>query len=199
MSKLKDFYLNNRKDVFKPIVVLFTICIVIPLALAVTNYYTKDKIAVLTAKNEKASMKELVKADSYKEAEFNYYGTGIAFNVAIKDNEELAYIFVTSEKGYGGDVSVMTAVGVDGKIVAVKVLDASNETPGLGQNTTKESFYSQYKEKYQKVSVVKNGADGANNEINAVTGATISSKAVTKAVNKALNYANYITSGGVGQ
>ncbi|MBR2489670.1 MAG: FMN-binding protein, partial [Clostridia bacterium] len=58
-----------------------------------------------------------------------------------------------------------------------------------GQNVTKEKFYSQYEEKTADVKVIKNGAVSENNEINAVTGATISSKAVTSAVNMALeNY-----------
>ena len=35
----------------------------------------------------------------------------------------------------------MTGIGLDGKIIAVEVLDASNETPGLGQNVTKKTFW----------------------------------------------------------
>ena len=104
----------------------------------------------------------------------------------------MGYIFTTSEKGYGGEVSVMTAIDTDGNIKAVSVLDASNETPGLGQNVTKSGFYSQYSGLSGEISVVKSGADSENNEIDAVTGATISSRAVTAAVNRALqNFSEY--------
>ena len=47
MNKIKDFFKNNWADIFKPIIVLFSICIVIPLALAATNMVTVDRIAKL--------------------------------------------------------------------------------------------------------------------------------------------------------
>ena len=102
-------------------------------------------------------------------------------------------IFVSQANGYGGVVSVMTAIDMNGNIISVEILAASDETPGLGQNVTKESFYSQYAGLKDNVTVVKGGAaNKENNEINAVTGATISSKAVTTAVNQALDYAAQI-------
>ena len=102
------------------------------------------------------------------------------------DGETAGYIFKTSEKGYGGAVSVMTAVNPDGTVKSVAILDVSNETPGLGQNSAKESFDSKYSGKNSGISLLKNGADSDKNEVNAVTGATITSTAVNKAVNKAL-------------
>ena len=89
-------------------------------------------------------------------------------------------------------VSVMTAVNGDLTVKAIEILSATDETPGLGQNITKETFYKQYSGLKDNISVVKNGADSAENEINAVTGATISSKAVTKAVNTSLDYAEAV-------
>ena len=91
-------------------------------------------------------------------------------------------------------VEVMTAVKSDGTVAAVEILDASGETPGLGQNVTKQDFYGQYANHTKDISVKKSNATG--NEVNAVTGATISSKAVTAAVNEALNYANEIIAKG---
>ena len=95
--------------------------------------------------------------------------------------------FTGTAKGYGGDVSVMTAVNTDGTVSGTAILDVSNETPGLGQNAAKEGFYSQFKGLKKGISLLKNGADGEKNEINAVTGATITSAAVTRAVNAALD------------
>ena len=194
MSKFTDFLKNNKSDIFKPIIVLLAICIVIPLALSLTNELTADRIAKLAAENEKATMSQLIEAETFdkhtftstsKEEKFDFY-------IAKSQDEVKGYIFVTSAKGYGGEVSVMTAIGTDGKVKEISILDAANETPGLGQNVTKENFYSQFKNKVKGVTVVKNGADSANNEVNAVTGATISSRAVTTAVNEALeNFSEY--------
>ena len=183
-----DFIKKNWNDIFKPVVVLLAICVVIPLALSLTNKITVNRIAELEKKNTNETMTSLISAEEFEEKTF---GSENIFNyyVAKSEDKEIGYIFVTKAKGYGGEVSVMTAVNIDGTVKSVAILDASNETPGLGQNVTKESFYSQFTGKIEGVKVLKNGADNEKNEIDAVTGATISSRAVTKAVNEALgNY-----------
>ena len=184
MAKFIELTKSNKNDIIKPVAVLLAICIIIPLALSLTNKITKDKIAELDEKNSRESMADLIEADNFTECEFgenefNYY-------TAVKDGNIIGYIFKTAEKGYGGDVSVMTAVNTDGTVKSVAILDVSNETPGLGQNAAKESFYSQYADKKSGISLVKNGAESDKNEVNAVTGATITSTAVNKAVNTAL-------------
>ena len=184
MAKLVEIIKQNKNDIIKPVAVLLAICIIIPLALSLTNKITKDKIAELDEKNSRETMADLIEADNFTECEFcenefNYY-------TAVKDGNIIGYIFKTAEKGYGGDVSVMTAVNTDGTVKSVAILDVSNETPGLGQNAAKESFYSQYADKKSGISLVKNGAESDKNEVNAVTGATITSTAVNKAVNTAL-------------
>ena len=183
MSKITEIIKKNRDDIIKPVAVLFAICIVIPLALSLTDKITAKKIDALEAENSKKNMSALVKADSFEKlnaGDTEYYA-------ATLNGETAAYIFTESAKGYGGDVSVMTAVKPDGTVAGVAVLDVSNETPGLGQNAAKESFFSQFAGLKKGVSLLKNGADHDNNEIDAVTGATVTSTAVTRAVNKALD------------
>ena len=177
---------NIYKDIIKPVCVLLAICVIIPLALSLTNKVTADKIAELEEKNSRETMANLIEADEFTEEEFKDGGESFTYYIAVKDGETVGFIFKTAEKGYGGDVSVMTAVNPDGTVKSVAILDVSNETPGLGQNAAKESFYSQYANKKSGISLLKNGADSAKNEVNAVTGATITSTAVNKAVNTAL-------------
>ena len=186
MAKLVEIIKSNKNDIIKPVAVLLAICIIIPLALSLTNRITKDKIAELDEKNSRETMANLIEADSFTEEGFKDGENEFTYNLALKDGEIVGYIFKTAEKGYGGDVSVMTAVNVDGTVKSVAILDVSNETPGLGQNAAKESFYTQYEGKTSGISLLKNGADSAKNEVNAVTGATITSTAVNKAVNQAL-------------
>lgn len=177
---------NIYKDIIKPVCVLLAICVIIPLALSLTNKVTADKIAELEEKNSRETMANLIEADEFTENELEDGGESFTYYIAVKDGETVGFIFKTAEKGYGGDVSVMTAVTPDGTVKSVAILDVSNETPGLGQNAAKESFYSQYAGKKSGISLLKNGADTAKNEVNAVTGATITSTAVNKAVNTAL-------------
>lgn len=183
MSKFIEAIKKNREDIIKPVGVLLAICIIIPLALSVTNKVTAKKIAELENENSKKNMQSLVSADDFEKCSDG----GIEYYTAIKGGDTAAYIFTESAKGYGGDVSVMTAVKPDGTIAGVAILDVSGETPGLGQNAAKESFYSQYARLKKGVSLLKNGAKAENNEVDAVTGATITSTAVTRAVNAALD------------
>lgn len=183
MSKFIEAIKKNREDIIKPVGVLLAICIIIPLALSVTNKVTAKKIAELENENSKKNMQSLVSADDFEKCSDG----GIEYYTAIKGGETAAYIFTESAKGYGGDVSVMTAVKPDGTVAGVAILDVSGETPGLGQNAAKESFYSQYAGLKKGVSLLKNGAKAENNEVDAVTGATITSTAVTRAVNAALD------------
>ena len=183
MSKFIEAIKKNREDIIKPVGVLLAICIIIPLALSVTNKVTAKKIAELEAANSKKNMQSLIDADNFEECE----NGEITYYAAINGGETAAYIFTESSKGYGGDVSVMTAIKPDGTVAGVAILDVSGETPGLGQNAAKESFFSQYIGLKMGVSVLKNGAKAENNEVDAVTGATITSTAVTRAVNKALD------------
>ena len=183
MSKFIEVIKKNREDIIKPVGVLLAICIIIPLALSITNKVTVKKIAELEAANSKKNMQSLIDADNFEECE----NGEITYYAAINGGKTAAYIFTESSKGYGGDVSVMTAIKPDGTVAGVAILDVSGETPGLGQNAAKESFFSQYIGLKKGVSVLKNGAKAENNEVDAVTGATITSTAVTRAVNKALD------------
>ena len=175
LANIKRFLTENKDSIIKPTVVLLCICIIIPLALAVTNAVTSDRITELERKNTESTMAALIKADEYTEKTFDK--GGFTYYEAVKDGKTVAYIFKTAAKGYGGDVSVMTALSPAGKISNLAILDVSSETPGLGQNASKKEFYGQFKDKTDKVAIT---------DIDTVTGATITSKAVTAAVNEAV-------------
>lgn len=194
MNRIKEFYKKYGKDLIVPTAVMVCICLVVTLALAVTDKVTSPKIKEITKKNTENSMKTVMKAESYSEKTLKLEGKTITYYVASNKNEKIGYIFVVDQNGYGGSVSVMTAVNTDGSIKAAYVLDVSDETPGLGKNAAKQEFYSQFAGKSDAVSVVKNNPNEKNNEIKAVTGATITSKAVARAVNDALTYAEKIIS-----
>ena len=201
IDKVKSFFKTD--EIVIPTAVLVIICLVITLALSGTNLLTKNKIANLEIQKKNTAMQKLILADEFKEevitVQNNETGetTEIKYNTALKDGSVSGYIFTVAAKGYGGDISVMTAVDTKGSVIAIEILDASGETPGLGQNVTKPGWYSQFNGLKEGITVIKGGsANAANNEINAVTGATISSKGVTKAVNQALDYANEILAKG---
>ena len=85
------------------------------------------------------------------------------------------------EAGCGGTVQVMTGIDTAGSITGVVIL-SHGETPGLGANAERASFTDQYKQAAPEngIALVKNKAPAAG-EVEALTGATITSRAVTDA------------------
>lgn len=191
LDKIKSFFKSNS-EVITPTAVLAIICVVVTLALSSANLLTEKKIEQLKIESQNAAMAKLMEGE-YTEATQKIGDEEITYHIVEKDGNKIGYIFITSAKGYGGEIQIMTAVNPDVSVAAVEILDASGETPGLGQNVTKPDWYSQFTKLIKGITVVKGGtANAENNEINAVTGATISSKAVTTAVNQALDYATEI-------
>ena len=89
-------------------------------------------------------------------------------------------------EGYGGDIKVMVGVNSDKTINKIKIMSLS-ETAGLGAKANTEEFMAQYSGLKSGIGIEKNnGGNPDNNTISAISGATITSKAVTKAVNCAL-------------
>lgn len=171
----------NAKEVLKPAAILFVICVLVSAALAGTNLLTKDRIAEAQAKKaEESRMVVLPGAESFEERDGHYAG--------MAGGQSVGYVFETEGKGYGGTVKVMTGISAEGEITGVIVLEHA-ETPGLGANAEKADFREQYKQPVANnvggIRVVKYQTPGEG-EIEAMTGATITSTAVTGAVNQAI-------------
>lgn len=178
----------TAKDILKPALILFVICLVVTALLAGTNLLTKDKIAEQSALEAEQSRKVVLSdADSFEEADGYYIGKA--------NNETVGYVFQTEAKGYGGAVKVMTGISADGQITGVVILEHS-ETPGLGANAEKASFTDQFKQAAPEngITLVKNKAP-SDGEIEAMTGASITSRAVTNAVNEAITKYNTVREG----
>lgn len=170
--------MSNWNKVFKPIVVLGLICIIITGALAVTNSKTAPVIEEATRLAAEQTRKELLPdADGFEEV------SGVTVdNVSEiqRATNGVGVIITSSAKGYGGDVVVMTAFNPDGTIKQVKVTEQA-ETKGIGSNVV---AVPSYWERYA-------GLDGTtalvlNQDVDAYSGATISSTALINAVNSAI-------------
>ncbi len=184
------------KDIIIPTISLFIICMIITSALALTNALTKDTIAQneLNAQNE--SMK-IVCPDAEIFKLVSESDDGDIYAALDKNGNVVGYAVSTSASGYGGAIKVMTGVSTDATIIGIDVFYNDDETPGLGKNTSNESFTSQFKDLLtsDKIVVSKDYA-GEGQQVDAVTSSTISSRAVTDAVNKARELYNAEISGG---
>lgn len=92
----------------------------------------------------------------------------------------------TSKAGYGGEVTISIGITSEGEITGIGYL-ALNETPGLGMKASESEFKDQFAGKNAaQLTLVKGGGASGDDQINAISGATVTSSAVTNAVNAAL-------------
>lgn len=176
--------MKKIKDIIVPAVALFIICLVATLLLGGTNMVTKDKIAEVAERTaQEARLKVCPGAVTFEEKEVTVDGTAYAvFEGTDEDGETVGYAVTAYDKSYGGEIQIMTGFDSELKITGVEILSI-DDTPGLGMNAKKEEFRSQYVGMSGEIEVAKQPAEG--NTIQALTGATITSKAVTRCVNAA--------------
>ena len=180
--------MKSIKNIIVATLVLTIICAVSAGALALTNDITKDRIASANRKAEQTAMAKMIKGAEFKEDKVTVKDVEHTYYEAKVNDETKGYIFTLTGKGYGGDLKVMVGFDPNGTIIGVKVLEANDETPGLGQNVTKNDFLSQFTGGKAPLEVKK--------QINAVTGATISSRGVTECVNFAAELLNEVLEDG---
>ena len=184
------------KDILKLGVTLFAICAVAALVLGVTNNITAPVIEKrnIQASNE-ARKTVLSEADEFKELDGMNSDIVLEVYEGIKDGQVIGYTIKTSSKGYGGAIELMVGISKDSKITGVEIGNHS-ETPGLGSKATEPMFKNQYVDKdvSNSLLVVKGSANN-DNEISAISGATITSNGVTSGVNAAMKIYNEKLSG----
>lgn len=95
------------------------------------------------------------------------------------DNQKVGKVIELSIRGYSSDINLLVGLDISGKITKVKVI-SQQETPGLGAEITKDEFLNQF--------IGKNSPNmELKRDIQPITGATISSRAVLRAVKEALS------------
>ncbi|NLY53341.1 MAG: RnfABCDGE type electron transport complex subunit G [Firmicutes bacterium] len=109
-----------------------------------------------------------------------------------EQGEQVGLLAKLSFKGYGGPIELMAGINQNGKIAGLKVL-SHQETPGLGENITSESFVSQFVDKSTAAPLrtVKSTATDEH-DIVAITAATISSEAVVDGLNQFMQLFNAV-------
>ena len=174
------------KKTILPAVILGIICLITAALLAGTNYLTADRIAEAEAKRlEDAARSVLTAANTLEPLARDDMKGYIGYD---ENGDIVGYTFQNAYKGYGGDVTAVVGISTDGKITGVAVT-APDETPGLGSNVKNDSFLSVFLGKDAATKfVIKENVD-------AVTSATYSSKAVVAGVNAALENYRTLTKG----
>jgi electron transport complex, rnfABCDGE type, G subunit len=196
MEKIKSTFITILAS-------LTCFCLIAGTALAVANKLTEDKIAAAKA----AALQEAIKKVA---PEFDNDPSAEQYRAATADGDSLtiypakkggklvgAAVETNTKKGFGGEIRIMVGFDADQKIVNYSVLE-HNETPGLGSKM--EEWFRTDKGKQSvlgrdmKGGALKVSKDGG--EVDAITAATISSRAFLDAINRA--YAAYAQGAGKG-
>ena len=198
--------MKKQSGFIKDAIILFAITLISGLILGFVYDITKAPIAAAAkaAKNEayavvfpEAKDFEASDAETSKIAEIVDEISGKGFGhvtidevVDAKDasgNNVGRVITATSKDGYNGTVQLSVGIKSDGTVVGITFLTLA-ETPGLGMRAAEKDFYSQYANKNTKEFKLVKGSASGDNEIAAISGSTITSSAVTNAVNAALYF-----------
>lgn len=178
---------TKKNDILKVCITLFLITAIISLCLAGLNMLTKDKIAAHEGEKEFDTVR-------------SYYVYGTTFEKKLSDpltsTEQFEYYEATyaeggcagyattvSVNGYGGEIKMTVCFDTLGQVNGMGIIEWS-ETGGVGTRIEGEGFFEQFIGKVAPFKSVK-GDPSAKNEISALSGATVSSRAATAAVNKA--------------
>ena len=198
------------KNMLKDALILLVITVIAGLALGVVYEVTKAPIAnqEVKAKNE-ACAEVFADAASFEaydvdaqnarkvldEAGLTEQDIDEVMTALDASGNQLGYVLtVTTHEGYGGDITFSMGMKDDGTLNGISILSIS-ETAGLGMKANTDDFKNQWKDKkVDQFEYTKSGAT-ADNQIDAISGATITTNAVTNGVNAGLAYFNSIEGG----
>ena len=160
--------MKETRDIIKSVVVLLVICLVVSAALAVVNSFTAPVSAANATERENEARRAVIpEAVDFKAVDLTLPdGVVSAYEGVDANGAALGYVFTVEGKGFDGTISVMCAIGTDGKILRVSTLDVSSETKTLGGRTADSEYTDQY-----------TGQDETLAGVNAISGATITSTA----------------------
>jgi len=189
---------RKLRDILKPAVTLFIICLIVTAALAFTHAATKETIearAELDKLNaRKAVLSNATTFEAIEDLDSLLNGKNGQSIVkegyrGLNNGDFEGFVFLVTTKGYGGEMILTVGVDKEGKVSGAKIGENS-ETPGLGGKAQDKAFISQF---YglsigEKLTTVR-GKKTKPVEIQAISGATITTKAVTEAVQTAIDAA----------
>ncbi len=175
---------KSYKDLFsamKPVVALTVICSCVAAVLVGVNMLTSAKIEENLDAAERAAVCEVFGDEAAVPEKIE--GAPDTVNKVCrvtKDGQLLGWSVSVSPDGFGGSIDMVVGIGTDGRITGVAITSLS-ETPGLGSRVAEKSYLEGYDGKSGKLVLKK--------DVDAISGATISSRSVLAGVNAALSAA----------
>lgn len=179
-----------KSTLFNMIAVLLTVAVCSAVSIGYVFERTKEPIAEAKKAKINDAIRAMVKSfDNNPLEEKTLIGEKGVVLYPARENGNITSVAVetSSNQGFGGKIELIMGILMDGTVTGYKITQ-QNETPGLGSKVTEPNFSRQFvglNTHSDDFSLTKDGG-----EIDAVTGATISSRAVVDAVKKAVEAYN---------
>ncbi len=201
--------MNDTKAMIKNALILFAITLVAGVLLGIVYQVTKDPIAYQEKlAQDKANQSVFASAGTFEDISLDEAAaaaeaaehTGVTIE-SVKEAKDssgagLGYVIQVKSKGYGDFITYTVGITNEGSVNGISIISIA-ETPGLGMNAEKVIVPQFVDKAATAFSVVKNGQlSDASTQIEAISGATITSKAVTEGVNAAVSYFENVLKGG---
>ena len=165
------------KSILLLTVTLLAFCVVVAGLLGLVNHVTAGPIEAHRAEKTARAMREVLAAEEY--IPLDYSGSDSTVQSVHRAGDR-GFVITVTPSGFGGTINMVVGVDSQGLVTGVSIVSMT-ETSGLGANASRESFRSQFVGRSGSVALRKQGG-----EIDALTGATVTSAAVTAGVNSAL-------------
>ena len=168
--------------------ILLIITVIVAGILGAVDGITADKIADIKVQKTQEAMQGIIAGGSFEATDFSD-DTGLIQEVytATVNGEYAGMCFKVSPNGFSGAIGIIVGISPENQVLGIKIV-SSSETSGLGSRADEEEWRGQFVGKTGPLTVQKNVATGEN-DIVAISGATITSRAVTLGVQAALDYA----------
>ncbi len=175
------------KEAIKPGITLGLTALVLAFLLAFVNIVTRDTIAQRKQDDIKAALNKVIEGAEFEEVSAE---NDLIVYKATKDGNPAGYCVQVSSYGYSS-TPISMIVGVDSEYNIIDISITENkETPGLGSKASDRNYLDKLKGKTGEIKVEKDGG-----EIEAITGATKSSRAVTDGATRAIEAVKKIGGG----
>jgi len=162
---------------------LLGICVVVALLLGIVNHVTEPIIDQMKQEKTNQAMAQVLKADSYNPVETKVEGV-VAIHEAIVGGQKVGCVVEVAPNGFGGAISMVVGVDANGAVTGIAITKDA-ETPNVGTKVTRDQSVL---DRFVGMSHADGDitVNGGANRFDGVSGATVSSKAVTAGVNTAL-------------
>lgn len=200
--------------IIKNALILTAITVISGSLLGLVYEITKEPIAQAQENAKQAAYKAvLAEADSFEDMDVEeekafeslvaagYDADSITGVAVARDTsgDTIGYVITaTSHEGYGGDIEISVGILNDGTVKGIEMLSIG-ETAGLGMKAKEPEFKNQFQDKQVNVFFYTKSGESGDDKIDALSGATITTNAVTNGVNSALVYFRDVLGGGSGE